>query len=59
MNERYTKGYTSWLSREFGMLAFLHPAAVRLPNHWLDDSKWHGHEWNYWQDMLPCYLSLL
>src|SRR6266700_1668289 len=25
--------------------------------HWLDDGKWRGHDWNYWQDMLPYYLS--
>jgi esterase/lipase superfamily enzyme len=27
--------------------------------HWLDDGKWRGHDWNYWRDMLPYYLSLL
>src|SRR5262245_55013466 len=27
--------------------------------HWLDDGRWRGHDWNYWQDMLPVYLSLL
>jgi esterase/lipase superfamily enzyme len=27
--------------------------------HWLDDGKWRGHDWNYWQDMLPYYLSVL
>jgi esterase/lipase superfamily enzyme len=25
--------------------------------HWLDDGKWRGHDWNYWRDMLPHYLS--
>jgi esterase/lipase superfamily enzyme len=25
--------------------------------HWLDDGKWRGHDWNYWCDMLPYYLS--
>src|SRR6266446_892396 len=25
--------------------------------HWLDDRKWCGHEWKYWRDMLPYYLS--
>jgi esterase/lipase superfamily enzyme len=25
--------------------------------HWRDDRKWRGHDWNYWQDMLPYYLS--
>ena len=25
--------------------------------HWLDDRKWCGHDWNYWCDMLPYYLS--
>src|SRR6266576_2151646 len=27
--------------------------------HWLDDGKWRGHEWSYWRDMLPYYLSTL
>jgi esterase/lipase superfamily enzyme len=27
--------------------------------HWLDDGRWRGHDWNYWQDMLPYYLSVL
>src|SRR6266568_3378481 len=27
--------------------------------HWLDDGKWRGHDWNYWRDMLPYYLSLI
>jgi esterase/lipase superfamily enzyme len=27
--------------------------------HWLDDRKWSGHDWNYWRDMLPYYLSTL
>jgi esterase/lipase superfamily enzyme len=27
--------------------------------HWLDDGKWRGHDWNYWHDMLPYYLSLV
>jgi esterase/lipase superfamily enzyme len=26
--------------------------------HWLDDGKWRGHDWTYWQDMLPYYLSI-
>jgi esterase/lipase superfamily enzyme len=26
--------------------------------HWLDDGRWRGHDWNYWQDMLPYYLSI-
>jgi esterase/lipase superfamily enzyme len=25
--------------------------------HWRDDRKWCGHEWKYWRDMLPYYLS--
>jgi esterase/lipase superfamily enzyme len=28
-------------------------------NHWLDDGKWRGHDWNNWRDMLPYYLSKL
>lgn len=27
--------------------------------HFLDDRKWCGHDWNYWRDMFPHYLSLL
>src|SRR2546429_176227 len=27
--------------------------------HWLDEGKWRGHDWNYWRDMLPHYLSVL
>jgi esterase/lipase superfamily enzyme len=27
--------------------------------HCLDDGRWRGHDWNYWQDMLPYYLSVL
>ena len=25
----------------------------------LDDRRWCGHDWNYWRDMLPQYLSML
>ena len=25
--------------------------------HWIDDGRWRGHDWNYWCDMLPHYLS--
>ena len=86
MNERYTKWYTPWLSREFEMLVFgdrrglplgiiigtgewdvTRDESFRLSRvlnskgtqHWLDDGRWRGHDWNYWQDMLPYYLSLL
>ena len=27
--------------------------------HWLDDRRWCGHEWKYWREMLPYYLSTL
>ena len=27
--------------------------------HFLDDRCWCGHDWNYWCDMLPYYLSLI
>src|SRR6266571_3938346 len=27
--------------------------------HWLDDGKWRGHDWSYWREMLPYYLSKL
>ncbi|MDB6093499.1 MAG: Esterase/lipase superfamily enzyme [Verrucomicrobia bacterium] len=27
--------------------------------HFLDDRKWCGHDWHYWRDMFPAYLSLI
>lgn len=27
--------------------------------HFLDDRKWCGHDWNYWRDMFPHYVSLI
>ncbi|MFL6584265.1 MAG: alpha/beta hydrolase-fold protein [Chthoniobacterales bacterium] len=27
--------------------------------HWFDDRKWCGHDWNYWRDMMPYYLSTI
>ena len=27
--------------------------------HFLDDRRWSGHDWNYWREMLPYYLSLI
>ena len=27
--------------------------------HFLDDRRWCGHDWNYWRDMLPQYLSTI
>ena len=66
MNERYIRWYTPWLSREFEMLAFGNGGGLlsgtlnsKGVNHWLDDGKWRGHDWNYWRDMLPYYLSRL
>jgi esterase/lipase superfamily enzyme len=73
MNERYIKWYTSWLSREFAMLAFGNGGGLPLflfstsgARYYEDkdfglvrDGKWRGHDWNYWQDMLPYYLSVL
>ena len=28
-------------------------------SHMFDDRKWCGHDWNFWRDMLPYYLSIL
>ncbi len=28
-------------------------------SHWLDDRKSCGHDWNYWHDILPYYLSTI
>ena len=36
--------------------AILHGKGIR---HWLDDRKWCGHDWNYWREMLPHYLSTI
>jgi esterase/lipase superfamily enzyme len=38
------------------MSAILNSKGIR---HWFDDRKWCGHDWNYWRDMLPYYLSKL
>jgi esterase/lipase superfamily enzyme len=38
------------------MSAILKSKGIR---HWLDDRKWCGHDWNYWRDMLPYYLSTI
>ncbi|MCM2275298.1 MAG: alpha/beta hydrolase-fold protein [Candidatus Didemnitutus sp.] len=27
--------------------------------HFLDDRQWCGHDWNYWRDMFPHYISLI
>lgn len=27
--------------------------------HFLDDRQWCGHDWNYWRDMFPHYVSLI
>jgi enterochelin esterase-like enzyme len=36
--------------------AILHEKGIQ---HFLDDRRWCGHDWNYWQEMLPPYLSML
>jgi esterase/lipase superfamily enzyme len=38
------------------MSGILNAKSIR---HWLDDRRWCGHDWNYWRDMLPHYLSKL
>ena len=58
MNERYIKWYTPWLSREFEM-RLSEVLNSKGSKHWLDEGKWRGHDWNYWRDMLPYYLSKL
>jgi esterase/lipase superfamily enzyme len=40
----------------YGLSEILNSKGVK---HWLDDGKWRGHDWNYWRDMLPHYLSVL
>ena len=40
----------------FRLSAILNEKGVR---HWLDDRRWCGHDWNYWRDMLPYYLSTI
>lgn len=41
-------------NRQFAQLL----SAKGIP-HFLDDRKWCGHDWNYWRDMFPPYLSLI
>jgi esterase/lipase superfamily enzyme len=38
----------------YGLSEILNSKGIK---HWLDDGKWRGHDWNYWRDMLPYYLS--
>ena len=40
----------------FRLTAILTEKGIR---HWLDDRRWCGHDWNYWRDMLPYYLSTI
>jgi hypothetical protein len=47
MNERYAHWWTPQMSRDFEMLIFG------------DGRKRCGHDWNYWRDMLPPYLSTI
>jgi esterase/lipase superfamily enzyme len=51
-----TGEWDSCRQRNFELSAIL--GAKGLP-HFLDDRKWSGHDWNYWRDMFPQYLSLL
>jgi esterase/lipase superfamily enzyme len=41
---------------DFGLVDSVAPFIDGI-RHWLDDRKWCGHDWNYWRDMLPYYLS--
>jgi len=43
-------------SRNLSLVEILNSKGIK---HWLDDGKWRGHDWNYWRDMLPYYLSLV
>ena len=40
-------------------LAFSRLLTAKGLPHFLDDRKWCGHDWNYWRDMFPNYLSLI
>jgi esterase/lipase superfamily enzyme len=40
----------------FRLSAILNAKGIR---HWLDDRRWCGHDWNYWRDKLPYYLSTI
>ena len=40
--------------REPSALGILHSKGI---NHWLDDRRWCAHDWNWWREMLPTYLS--
>ena len=54
MTVRYLKWYSPWLSREFEMLVFGNGGGLPLI---IFPTSWRGHDWDYWRDMLPCYLS--
>ncbi len=40
-------------------LHFSHLLHAKGIAHFLDDRKWCGHDWNYWRDMFPQYVSLI
>ena len=40
-------------------LHFSHLLNTKGIPHFLDDRKWCGHDWNYWRDMFPPYVSML
>ena len=31
--------------------------AAKGINHWLDERRWCAHDWHWWREMLPTYLS--
>ena len=40
-------------------LHFSHLLHTKGIPHFLDDRRWCGHDWNYWRDMFPHYLSFI
>ncbi len=40
----------------YQLSAILHSKGIR---HFLDDRRWCAHDWNWWREMLPYYLSLV
>jgi esterase/lipase superfamily enzyme len=62
MNERHIRWWTPHMSRDFEMLIVGDARGLPLilfPTSFGRYRRWCGHDWNYWRDMLPYYLSTI
>ena len=52
-------GTDEWDNTRHESMRLSHILNSKGIQHFLDDRRWCGHDWNYWCDMLPYYLSLI